>query len=72
MSNQRAPGQKLIAVPMKDEFIDVIDEYVLNEGTSKSAFIREAVYEKLTRMGKPVPKNITYPPGRTGKGGKKK
>jgi hypothetical protein len=72
MPNQRAPGQKLVTVPMKEEFIAAIDSYVLDQGTTKAALIRDAVYEKITRMGLPVPKNVSYAPGRTGKGGKKK
>jgi hypothetical protein len=72
MPNQRAPGQKLLAVPMHHEFIAAIEAAVLRKAYSgKSELIREAVYEKLTKIGLSLPKSITYPPSRRGKGGRK-
>jgi hypothetical protein len=73
LPNQSAPGQKLLAVPMHHEFFAAREPAVLREGDSgKSDLIREAVYEKLTKIGLSLPKSITYPPPRRGKGGRKK
>ena len=57
---------------MQDSFLDILDSMVVREGYTRSALIREAVYEKLQRMGIAVPKGITYPPARIRKGGKRK
>ena len=52
MSNQRAIGQKLISVPMKEKFIEEIDKALEKIGYSdRSSFIRDAVAEKLRAAG---------------------
>lgn len=71
MPGQRAPGQKLVPVPMTQEFIDTIDAALPRLGYSDRAkFIRDAVYEKLNRMGQRVPVELSIAPGRTAKGPK--
>jgi hypothetical protein len=49
---------------MREEFIDAIDDCAESSGITKSALIRDAVYDKLANMGLRVPKSVTYPPGR--------
>ncbi len=73
MPNQRAPGQKLIAIPMDESIIEIIDEAAYNQRYGgKSAFIRAAVYEKFKRMGIAVNKPASFAPYRKVNGGKKK
>lgn len=73
MPGQRAPDQKAVLIMMRDAFIHEIDRLVPLCGYSdRSAFIRDAVYEKLESMGYKLPREISTAPARTGKGGRPK
>ena len=66
MSNQRAPGQKLINLYMSEEFIAEIDREMRLHGYSeRSRFVRDAVYEKLRSLGIVLPAEISMAPSRT-------
>lgn len=65
MPNQRALGQKLVPVVMKQEFIVLLDRSLSRLGYSERArFIRDAIVEKLERTGIVVPKEFAAAPGR--------
>jgi|GEM_PF-705321 len=67
----RAPGQKLISVPMNEKFIEQIDAALHKVGYSdRSSFIRDAIVEKLHAGGIPIPVELSLAPSRTGKGGR--
>ena len=71
MSTQRAVGQKLISVPMKEKFIESIDQALEKIGYSdRSSFIRDAIAEKLRAAGVILPIELRLAPSRTGKGGR--
>jgi hypothetical protein len=71
MPNQRAPGQKAIIVMMREEFITEIDGNLGKLGYGdRASLIREAVVEKMIKMGIEVPKVLSTPPCRAGKGGR--
>jgi hypothetical protein len=71
MPNQRAPGQKPVIVMMKEEFIAEIDGNLGKLGYGdRASLIREAVIEKMLRVGINVPKELSLAPYRTGKGGR--
>lgn len=67
----RSVGQKLVPVPMSEDFINLINEAVVrfNYG-DRAKLIREAITEKLERLGLKVPKEIVITPPRIGKGGR--
>ncbi len=70
---RRAPGQTLVNLPMKVVFRDFLDGELEGLGyADRSKFIRDAIREKLVAMGKDVPVEFTLPPGRAGKGGRRK
>ncbi len=59
MPNVRAPGQKPILLSLTQRFLDAVDEAYRQEGfDDRSKFIREAVWEKLERMGIKVPLDL--------------
>ena len=68
MPGKRAIGQKLIPVPMRDEFIRHINAAVekLNYG-DRSKLIRDAIVEKLNREGIETPSSLAAAPVRVGK-----
>lgn len=65
---QRAVRQKLIPVPMSEEFIEHVNAAVkaLNYG-DRAKLIREAIVEKLNREGFETPENLAAAPVRVGK-----
>ena len=67
----RSPGQKLVNIPMDENFIALINDAVLrfNYG-DRAKLIREAVTEKQERLGLKVPKELIASPARIGKGGR--
>ena len=72
MPNQRSPGQVLINVPVKESFRRELNDCVRKSGyLDRSAFIRDAIREKLIRMGI-IPPEKCDPPSRIGKGGRPK
>jgi hypothetical protein len=71
MPNQRAPGQKLINVPIDVAFIKIMDVAARAAGyDNRAEFIRDAIYEKLSLMNIEVPESIRNAPSRMGKGGR--
>jgi len=69
--NLRAPGQKLVAISMNEQFIEVIDVALPNMGYSdRSSFIRDAIIEKLHAARIKVSPALSLPPCRVGKGGR--
>ena len=65
VANQRAPGQKLIAVALDEELRDAAIDA---SGANLSDFIRRAIYEKLERIGIKLPVHVITPPRRAVKG----
>jgi len=73
MSVKRAPGQKPIIVMMKEEFVAEIDGNLGKLGYGdRASLIRDAVIEKMIKLGIDVPKEFSTAPSRAGKGGPKK
>lgn len=71
MPNQRAPGQKLLPIPARVEFIRQVDAGIVKAGyTNRSQFIRDAIVEKLERASVRISRELSQPPPRTGKGGR--
>jgi Arc/MetJ-type ribon-helix-helix transcriptional regulator len=65
MPNKRAPGQKLLTLPAGEDFIRTIDKNLKSSGYSnRSQFIRDAIIEKLQRIGVPVDPSLAYSPDR--------
>lgn len=70
MSNQRAPGQKLLPIAVDENFLRELDAGLARAGyRNRSQFIRDAIIEKLMRVGVSLPKELALPPHRIGKGG---
>ena len=68
---RRSPGQKLINIPMGEEFIRVINEAVVKFNyADRAKLIREAIAEKLKRLGMDVPSHSLAIPTRIGKAGR--
>lgn len=71
MPNQRSPGQKLLNLPVNEEFLSGLDAGVVQSGAaSRAAFVREAIAEKLKSLGLKLPDGLTQAPLRLGKGGR--
>ena len=62
---KRSLGQKLVPVPMSEEFIEHINNAVgkLNY-SDRAKLIRDAIMEKLEREGIPTPKSLSTAPAR--------
>jgi len=70
MPGQRSPGQKLIPIPMNEEFIELLDAAVVKSDYSdRSKFIRDAIVEKLQALGYKIPPGVSAAPTKIGKGG---
>jgi hypothetical protein len=68
--NKRSAGQKLLNLSVDAAFIDALDKGITARGyANRSEFIREAITEKLQRLGINVPRSLIIPPSRIGKGG---
>jgi metal-responsive CopG/Arc/MetJ family transcriptional regulator len=62
---KRAPGQKLLTVPTKEQFLKEVDAGLISLGRSNRAqFVREAIREKLQSLNIHVPEHLTAAPGR--------
>jgi len=71
MPNQRAAGQQLITLYMKETFLRALDRAFPAAGYSaRSEFIRDAILEKLQSMGILLPASEAAAPSRAGKGGR--
>jgi hypothetical protein len=57
-----------VAFPLDEEFLAALDK--ARGAKSRSALVREAIYEHLTSLGYVLPKSLTHPPDRAGKGGR--
>lgn len=69
----RGRGQKLVPIPASEEFIDQLNAGVEKTGyRNRSQFIRDAIIEKLHRMGYKISSELAQAPRRLGKGGRKK
>ncbi len=65
MPNRRAPGQKLLPVPVDAEFQRELESGLARAGyRNRSQFVRDAIVEKLTRAGIVLPKELAFPPNR--------
>lgn len=70
MPNQRAAGQKQIITLMDEKFLREIETGMARAGYSdRSKFIRDAVFEKLQKLGIACDYTLAMAPSRTGKGG---
>ena len=66
--NQRAPGQKLMPIPVDEQFLKELDAGLTRAGyRNRSQFVRDAIVEKLKRAGITLPTDLSLPPQRTGK-----
>ena len=73
MATLRTPGQKLLPIPASEKFIRELDAGVRDSGyASRAQFIRDAIRDKLSSIGRPIPKELTLAPSRLGKGGKRR
>jgi hypothetical protein len=69
MPNKRAPGQKLLPIPVDEKFLRELDAGLAQTGyRNRSQFIRDAIIEKLERADIPLSKDLALPPHRMGKG----
>lgn len=67
----RGPGQKLISVPVNEEFLKNIDAAIPKVGYSdRSSFIRDAIVEKFHKEGVKISIELSLAPSRTGKAGR--
>jgi len=67
MPNQRGKDQKLIAFPVKSNFEEALENGLRKKRVSnKSQFIRDAIYEKLGRLGISIPAELKESPPRYG------
>ncbi len=62
MPNVRSQNQRLIAFPLDAELLAELER--ARRGKTRSQFIREAVREKLTRMGFAITEDMILPPDR--------
>jgi hypothetical protein len=68
--NQRASGQKLLPIAVDEKFLRELDAGLPKAGyRNRSQFIRDAIVEKLTRVGVSLPRELALPPNRMGKSG---
>jgi len=66
--NQRAPGQKLMPIPVDEEFMRELHAGMKRAGyQNRSQFVRDAIVEKLKRAGVSIPRELALPPVRAGK-----
>lgn len=73
MPGKRSPDQKLIPVPMNEDFINEINKAVGKSGyASRAEFIRDAIIEKIQALGIKLPPELAIAPTRIGKGNQKK
>ncbi len=63
MPGQRSKDQRLIPVPMSEEFVGEINAAVKKSGyPTRAQFIRDAIVEKITALGIKLPPGIGVPP----------
>lgn len=68
MSNNRSFGQKLIPIPVNEDFERELIAGLKQLGcTNRSQFIRDTIVEKLARSGVAIPPEFALPPHRIGK-----
>lgn len=63
MPGQRSKDQKLIPVPMSEDFIREINAAVKKAGyPTRAQFMRDAILEKIQSLGIKLPSDIAVPP----------
>lgn len=67
VANKRHPDQRLVAFALPSELLVRLDAARKVDGRQRSAYIREAIQEKLAGMGVAVPTELKDAPDRTGK-----
>ena len=68
MANNRSFGQKLIPIPVNENFEREMEAGLSQLGCrNRSQFIRDAIIEKLARAGISIPPELALPPRRHGK-----
>lgn len=68
MPNQRSKGQKLVNVPMHEDFLEALDTAVVASHLGdRSKFIRTAIYEKAAALGVSIPSELVGGPPRFGR-----
>lgn len=73
MGPTRSPGQKLVPVPINEELLRDLDNGLRKLAYSnRSQFVRDAIHEKLTKLGFRIPRMLAQAPDRIGKGGPRK
>jgi hypothetical protein len=71
MDTLRSPGQKLIPIPVSNDFLAAVDKAMEQLGYSnRSQFIRDAIAEKLVAAGRKIKPGLAQAPSRAGKGGR--
>ena len=67
MANQRHPNQKLVAFALDKELLAALDTARQEAGQDRSAYIREAIFEKLEALKIPMESRLKDSPDRAGK-----
>jgi len=62
--NQRAENQNLIAFALDNQLLTLTDQQRKLLGRDRSTFIRQAIIEKLQRMGIKVDESLAFSPDR--------
>lgn len=70
MPGKRSKGQKLIAIPLDEDLLKLIDESRGHE--SRSAWVRAAIAGLLAEQGYNIPDGLARAPSRDGVGGRPK
>lgn len=69
----RSAGQKLVPVPVSEDFLSRVDKAMTEAGyVNRAQFIRDAIYEKLQSAGVKLERGLSQAPSRAGKGGPRK
>jgi hypothetical protein len=67
----RSAGQKLISIPVSDDFMYAVDEGLPKVGfASRSEMIRMAIIKLYEANGIKIDPSLAMPPSRVGKGGR--
>jgi hypothetical protein len=70
MTDKRTAGQVLIGCWCDEKFVSRIDS--ARRGMNRSQFARDALVDKLVKLGVKITDLQTWAPDRTGKGGRPK
>jgi hypothetical protein len=67
VANQRHPNQRLVAFALDAELLGALELARKSSGQDRSAYIREAIVEKLQALDAELPSTLKDAPDRTGK-----